>query len=106
MGPFWGPKSVHLGAWMAFGASGSHVGVKEGSKNPLGEPLGGLQGPPRAETSCEEGPLIVLEVRYDLVLTKRGPQEGPKRAPREAQNDSWTGTPQKPNTLKTPMAFE
>ena len=88
------------------GPLGAMLGLRKAPRTPWESLLGGSRALQEPKKSCEEGPLIVLEVRYDPVLTKRGPQEGPKRAPREAQNDSWTGDPQKQKNIEKPMVFE
>ena len=60
------------------------MGLGQGS----GEALGGLLGPRRVEKEFQEGSLIVLELQVDLVSRKKGPQEVPTRALKEAQKGS------------------
>ena len=65
------------------------LGLRKAPRTPWESLLGGSRALQEPKKSCEEGPLIVLEVQVNLVLRKRGPQEAPKRALKEAQNGSW-----------------
>ena len=84
------PKPAILGSengiWGGPGASwglGSPPGAPKRAPRGLLEASWAFQGPKK---SCQEGPLIVLEVQGNPVLRKKAPQEGSKRGPRGVQN--------------------
>ena len=47
-----------------------------------------------------------MGLQVDLVSRKKGPQEGPQRALKEAQKGSWIGKAENSKIIEKPMVFE